>query len=203
MFLIFGLGNPGRQYAGTRHNIGFEVVDLLAKRHGIKIKATKFEAYGGEGFFAGQKLLLAKPTTFMNLSGLAVKKFARFYKMPPEDFLERLIVIYDDSDLNPGQIRIRQRGSAGGHNGMKNILYQLETDEFLRIRIGIGRRPEGFTQSNYVLSRFAKSEEDAAVAGIIAAADALEDIVRHGATFAMNKYNAKPKAIEEAENEVE
>jgi PTH1 family peptidyl-tRNA hydrolase len=124
--------------------------------------------------------------------------------MPPEDFMERLIVIYDDTDLAPGQIRIRQRGSAGGHNGMKNILYQLETDEFLRIRIGIGRRPEDFTQSNFVLSRFSKSEEDAAIKGIIAAADAMEDILRHGASYAMNKYNAKPKHVgapKEEENE--
>jgi len=192
MFLVFGLGNPGRQYDGTRHNIGFEVVDLLAKRHDIKIKAMKFEAYGGEDFCLGDKLVLIKPITYMNLSGTVVKKVARYYKLAQEDFLERLVVIYDDTDLPPGQIRIRQRGSAGGHNGMKNILYMLETEDFVRIRVGVGSKKEGWSQSNHVLARFDKSEEEAAIKGIIAAADALEDIMRHGVAFAMNKHNQDP-----------
>jgi PTH1 family peptidyl-tRNA hydrolase len=199
MFLIFGLGNPGRQYDGTRHNMGFEAVDLFAKRHGFKIKATKFEAYAAEDFFAGNKLVLVKPTAFMNLSGTVVNKFTRYYKMPPEDWAERLIVIYDDTDLEPGQIRIRRRGSAGGHNGMKNILYHLETEDFMRIRIGVGRRPEGMDQCSHVLSRFSKTQEDAAIQGIITATDALEDLIRHGSTFTMNKYNAKPAPPKEPE----
>ncbi|MCL2234961.1 MAG: aminoacyl-tRNA hydrolase, partial [Defluviitaleaceae bacterium] len=121
MYLIVGLGNPGRQYDGTRHNIGFDVVDLLAKRHDIKIKATKFDAYAGEGFFYGQKLVLVKPTTFMNLSGRAVQDFVRYYKIPVEDLASRLVVIYDETNLPVGQVRIRERGTAGGHNGVKNI----------------------------------------------------------------------------------
>jgi len=191
MYLIVGLGNPGRQYDGTRHNIGFDVVDLLAKRHDIKIKATKFDAYAGEGFFYGQKLVLVKPTTFMNLSGRAVQDFVRYYKIPVEDLASRLVVIYDETNLPVGQVRIRERGTAGGHNGVKNILYQLEVEDFLRIRIGVGKKGEGWTQSGHVLSRFSKSEEDKAVRGVIAAADAFEDIVREGVQFAMNKYNAK------------
>ena len=191
MFLVFGLGNPGRQYDGTRHNIGFEVIDLLAKRQGIKIKAMKFDAYGGEDFCLGDKLVLVKPTSYMNLSGTVVKKIARYYKLAQEEFLERLIVVYDDTDLPTGQIRIRQRGSAGGHNGMKNILYMLETEDFIRIRVGVGGKKEGWSQSGHVLGRFDKSEQDAAVAGIIAAADAIEDIMRHGVTATMNKQNQK------------
>jgi PTH1 family peptidyl-tRNA hydrolase len=190
MYLVFGLGNPGRKFAGTRHNMGFETIDKIARDYNIKIKATKFDAYAGETFLHGQKAVLIKPDTYMNLSGLAVKKFVRYYKMPPEDFAEKLIIIYDDTDLSPGQIRIRQRGSAGGHNGMKNILYHLETEDFLRIRIGVGGKPLGWEQSDHVLSRFAdKDEETAAVKGILTAVKALEDIIGHGAGFAMNKYN--------------
>jgi len=193
MFLIFGLGNPGRQYDGTRHNIGFEVIDLLAKRHGIKIKASKFDAYAGEEFCLGSKMILVKPTTFMNLSGKAVRQFLRFYKLPEEDYRERLIIIYDDTDLPPGQIRIRQQGGAGGHNGMKNIIYSLETDEFVRIRVGVGGKAAGFTQAGHVLARFNKSEQDDAIKGIIAAADALEDIMRHGVAQTMNKQGVVEK----------
>jgi len=193
MFLIVGLGNPGRQYAHTRHNMGFEVVDKLAHDHNIKIKASKFDAYSGETFMAGHKVVLVKPTTYMNLSGRAVRDFVRFFKMPEEDFATQLIVVYDDTDLACGKIRIRQRGSAGGHNGMKNILYQLETEEFIRVRIGVGKRPEGWKQADYVLSRFGKDEEDEAIKGIIAAAKAVEDIILHGVDFAMNKHNPTEK----------
>ena len=195
MYIVVGLGNPGRQYDGTRHNIGFEVIDLLAKRHGIKIKASKFDAYAGEEFCLGSKLILVKPDTFMNLSGKAVKQFLRFYKLPDEDFSTRLIVIYDDTDLEPGQIRIRPSGGAGGHNGIKNIIYLTERDDFIRIRVGVGKKAPGFSQSGHVLARFTKSQEDDAIKGIIKAANALEDIMRDGLNAAMNKHNGddKPK----------
>ncbi|MCL2855780.1 MAG: aminoacyl-tRNA hydrolase [Defluviitaleaceae bacterium] len=203
MYLIFGLGNPERQFDGTRHNIGFDVVDLIAKRHEIKIKATKFDAYAGEGFFNGQKLVLVKPTTYMNLSGQAVRDFVRYYKMPIEELIQKLVVICDETNLPVGHVRIRQRGTAGGHNGIKNILYHLGVEEFLRIRIGVGKKGEGWTQAGHVLSRFSKSEEDKAVQGIITAADVMEDIVRHGAAFTMNKYNTKNTESEQTKAEGE
>ncbi|MCL2753440.1 MAG: aminoacyl-tRNA hydrolase [Defluviitaleaceae bacterium] len=195
MFLIVGLGNPGRQYAATRHNMGFEVVDKLAHDWDVKIKASKFDAYSGETFIMGHKVVLVKPTTYMNLSGRAVRDFVRFFKMPQEDFASKLIIVYDDTDLACGKIRVRVRGSAGGHNGMKNILYTLETEDFVRVRIGVGKRPEGWTQADYVLSRFGKDEEDEAVRGIIAAAKAVEDIIHHGVDFAMNKHNPAQKPL--------
>ncbi|MCL2396789.1 MAG: aminoacyl-tRNA hydrolase [Defluviitaleaceae bacterium] len=195
MFLIFGLGNPGRKYAGSRHNMGFEVVDKIANDHEIRIKESKFAAFAGEGFIGSQKIVLVKPTTYMNLSGEAVRDFVRYYKMAEEDFARRLIVIYDEINLAAGRIRIRQRGSAGGHNGMKSILYQLETEDFLRIRVGVGGKPDGGNLSAHVLGRAAGEEADSMVHGIITAARAVEDIVRHGAEYAMNMHNpvAKPE----------
>jgi len=203
MYLIFGLGNPGRRYAHSRHNMGFEAIDLLARDHEIRIKESKFAAFAGEGFIGNEKIVLVKPTTYMNLSGEAVRDFVRWYKMPTEDFASRLIVIYDDIDLPVGKVRIRERGSAGGHNGMKSILYHLEVEDFLRIRVGVGGKPSGGNLAAHVLGKPNKDEEATMVSGIIAAAAAVEDIVRHGANFAMNKYNVKEKKektkIEDAE----
>ncbi|MCL2575844.1 MAG: aminoacyl-tRNA hydrolase [Defluviitaleaceae bacterium] len=203
MFLIVGLGNPGKQYAATRHNMGFEVVDKLAYDNDVKMKASKFDAYSGETFINGHKVVFVKPTTYMNLSGRAVRDFVRFFKMPVEDLKERLIVVYDDTDLATGKIRIRQRGSAGGHNGIKDILYQLETDEFIRVRVGVGKRPEGWKQADYVLSRFGKDEEDEAVQGILTAVRAVDDIIRNGVSFAMNKHNPSEKPPKQAKKQVE
>ena len=197
MYLIFGLGNPGRRYAHSRHNMGFEAVDIIAKEHEIRIKESKFAAFAGEGFIGSEKIVLVKPTTYMNLSGEAVRDFVRWHKMPSENFAARLIVIYDDIDLPVGKIRIRERGSAGGHNGMKSILYHLETEDFIRIRVGVGGKPKGGNLSAHVLGKVDKEEEATMVHGIIAAAAAVEDIVRHGINFAMNKYNQVPKEKKE------
>ena len=187
MFLIVGLGNPGKDYSGTRHNAGFEAIKKLANDNGIKINKVKHRAFIGEGFISGQKALLAMPQTFMNLSGESVRDLMAYYKLD----ISSLIVVYDDTDLDVGSVRVRERGSAGGHNGMKNILYHLETDEFLRVKIGIGEKPPGWDLADYVLSRFKPHEMDDIIRGICDAADAVALILKEGAIAAMNKYNAK------------
>ena len=194
MFLIVGLGNPGRRFAGSRHNMGFEVVDKIAKDNEIRIKESKFDAFAGEGFLGGAKLVLVKPTTYMNLSGEAVRDFVRYYKMQTEDFATQLIVVYDDIALPAGRIRVRYRGGAGGHNGMKSILYHLETEDFIRIRVGVGSRPDKMDLSSHVLGKATGDEADSLVGGILTAARAAEDVVRHGVDYAMNVYNPKPEA---------
>jgi len=189
MHLIFGLGNPGRRYAHSRHNIGFEVIDTIAKQHDIRIKESKFAAFAGEGFIGAQKVVLVKPTTYMNLSGEAVRDFVRWYKMPADHYADRIIVIYDDVALPVGKIRIRERGSAGGHNGMKSILYHLETEDFIRIRVGVGGKPAGGNLSAHVLGKVNKDDEATLVKGILEAAAAVEALLWHDVGFAMNKYN--------------
>jgi len=192
MFLIFGLGNPGRRYAHSRHNIGFEVIDVLARDFDIRIKESKFAAFAGEGFIGSNKIVLIKPTTYMNLSGEAVRDFVRWYKIEAQQLASQLIIVYDDISLPIGKIRIRERGSAGGHNGMKSILYQLETEDFIRVRVGVGGKPEGGNLSAHVLGKVDKDDEATMVGGIITAAAAVEDIVRSGIEFAMNKHNPSP-----------
>ena len=187
MKLIVGLGNPGRDYAGTRHNIGFEAIRKLAYDHTIEINRAKFRAHFGEGRIGAEKVILAMPQTFMNLSGEAVRDIMAFYKLSQED----LIVIYDDVSLVPGQIRVRETGSAGGHNGVKNLLYHLETDEFLRVRVGIGEKPSGWDLADYVLSKFRPNEMDDIISGITLATEAVECILSQGVKAAMNRYNKK------------
>ncbi len=190
MWLIIGLGNPGRDYAGTRHNVGFEVINKLAYDNNIEINKSKFRAHIGEGFINGKKVILIKPQTFMNLSGESVRDFVEYYK----PLLEETIVIYDDVSLSPSQIRIRKKGTAGGHNGIKNIIYQLETDEFPRVKVGIGEKPPGWDLADYVLSKFGKKETEDIISGITDAADAVELILKEGFETAMNKYNKKTGA---------
>jgi len=185
--VIAGLGNPEKDYKGTRHNVGFETINKLSFDNNIPINRAKFRAHFGEGRLAGQKVLLAKPQTYMNLSGESIRDILNFYKLTPES----LIVIYDDVDLPLGDIRIRERGSAGSHNGLKNIIYQLETDEFIRIRIGIDPKPPGWDLADYVLSRFSKEEAKAAIDGIAKAAEAVESLLSEGAAFSMNKFNIR------------
>ena len=188
MKFIIGLGNPGKDYDGTRHNIGFEVIGKIASDLRIDINKAKHRAHSGEGFLApGRKIVLVKPQTYMNRSGESVRDILHFYKRTAAD----IIVVYDDCDIPLGQIRIRERGSAGTHNGMKSIIYQLETDDFVRIRVGIGEKPPRMDLANFVLSRFGKTELDGAIAGVEKAAEAAVYIVRNGATAAMNKYNVK------------
>lgn len=183
MKLIVGLGNPGRRYAATRHNVGYMVLDELAKRHRIHVKKRMGRAMVGQGTIAEEEVLLAKPMTFMNLSGEAVSHLARRYRIKPED----IIVIYDDVDLPPGKIRIRPRGSAGGHKGMDSIIYHLRTQDFPRVRIGIGSI-EG-EAIDYVLSRFNRSDIALIKPAIASAASAVEAIIAEGIEPAMNKFN--------------
>ncbi|NLI60241.1 MAG: aminoacyl-tRNA hydrolase, partial [Clostridiales bacterium] len=154
MYIIAGLGNPGLRYANSRHNIGFIALDMLADKLGIEVKKAKHKALIGEGFYQGEKILLAKPQTYMNLSGESILDLRNWYKVKDS----RIIIIYDDIDLDVGVVRIRPSGSAGTHNGMKSIIYQLNSQDFPRVRLGIGRPPEGWDLKDYVLSTF-KDEE--------------------------------------------
>ncbi|MDR1209779.1 MAG: aminoacyl-tRNA hydrolase [Clostridiales bacterium] len=187
MRLIFGLGNPGRDYERTRHNTGFEVIGKLAADHGIAINRAKFRGAYGDGFIAGEAVKLVMPLTFMNLSGECVRDFAEYFHVPAAD----LIVVYDDIALPPGNIRVRAKGSAGGHNGMKNIIYHLETDEFPRVRVGVGPPPEGWDLIDHVLSRFTDRETEAFVSGATDAADAVGAIISEGIGRAMAKFNRR------------
>lgn len=185
MYLIAGLGNPGKEYENTRHNVGFAALDLIAEKLGTKINKVKFKGLLGEANYEGKKLLLLKPHTYMNLSGESVKDAVNFYKIP----LENLIVIYDDMDLPVGRLRIRAKGSSGGHRGMDSIIYQLASDNFPRIRIGIGR-PEGERDAvHHVLGKFYGEELEKIKAAIETAAEAALLIVSEDVNEAMNKYN--------------
>ncbi|MDR1668929.1 MAG: aminoacyl-tRNA hydrolase [Oscillospiraceae bacterium] len=180
-FLIAGLGNPGERYEKTRHNVGFWTVDELARRRGVKVKKLKFHGvYAADG-----NLLLLKPQTFMNLSGQAVRDAAAFYKLPPE----RVIVIHDDAALPPGKLRIRASGSDGGHNGIKDILYHLQTDRFLRVKIGIGPPPPEIPLTDWVTGAVPASERNVLESAVPRAADAAECILSKGIEPAMNLYN--------------
>ena len=187
MRVIIGLGNPERNYKGTRHNIGFETINKLAYDHRIEISRAKFKAHFGEGSIAGNKVMLVKPQTYMNLSGESVRELLAYYKLGAKD----IIVLYDDTAFDLGQVRVRQSGSDGGHNGVKSLIYQLETTEFDRVRIGIGAKLSGWDLADYVLSRFKKWEFDDMVYGITRAGDAVEMIMREGMSAAMNTFNPK------------
>lgn len=191
MYIIVGLGNPGKKYENTRHNMGFIAVDLLAEKYGIKVDKIKFKALVGEGRIAGQKVLLVKPQTYMNLSGQSVIEVMNFYK---ED-IENLIVIYDDIDIPTGTIRLRKKGSAGTHNGMRNIVYLLQEDGFPRIRVGIGSESK-VDLIHYVTSGVTKKEKDLLEDALTRAADAAACIVEKGIEKAMNEYNIRPKKEE-------
>ncbi|MCU0491537.1 MAG: aminoacyl-tRNA hydrolase [Chloroflexaceae bacterium] len=186
MWLIVGLGNPGDEYERTRHNIGFGCVNQLAKRHGLSFDGKRANARIAEGNIAGQRVALARPQTFMNLSGQAVSGLRAWYKINPAT---ELLVIYDDVDLPFGKLRLRQRGSAGTHNGMRSIVGQLGNQEFPRLRVGIGQPPPGRDIVGYVLGRFSKEEETELPNIYDATADAIEVLLREGLTAAMNRYN--------------
>lgn len=188
MYIIVGLGNPGTKYEGTRHNMGFDVIDALIERNKIPSTGTKFHALYGTGRIGAEKVVLAKPLTYMNLSGTAVREITDFYKI---DVKNELIVISDDIDLEPGRLRIRKKGSAGGQNGLKDIIGKLGTEEFVRIRVGTGAKPAGWDLADWVLSRFTKEERKAVDEAIVRAAEAVETIVTDGADAAMNKYNTR------------
>lgn len=185
LFVVVGLGNPGTRYDNTRHNVGFESVDYIAAQHGIKISKVKHKALIGDGTIHGERVLLVKPQTYMNLSGESVRDIIEWYKIP----VSNLIIIYDDIDLATGRIRVRPKGSAGTHNGMRSIIYQIQSDEFPRVRIGIGKPPEGWNLADYVLSKFNPEDRVLLNESIKASAEAAAAIIKSGANTAMNKYN--------------
>lgn len=191
MFVIVGLGNPTAQYEGTRHNAGFDVIDVLAEKYNISVDARKCRAFCGKGVIAGQKVLLVKPQTYMNLSGESVGGIVNYYKIDPES---DLLVIYDDISLDVGQLRIRKKGSAGGHNGIKSIIAHLGTTAFPRIKVGVGEKPKNYDLADYVLGHFSKQERELMEEGYEHASDAVEQIVQGEIEAAMNVFNKKVKA---------
>lgn len=194
MYVIAGLGNPGKKYEKTRHNIGFITIDRLAEKHNINVDKLKFKALVGEGRISGQKIVLVKPQTFMNLSGESIQEVMNFYKLPPEN----LIVVYDDIDIELGTLRIRKSGSAGTHNGMRSIVQHLNSQDFPRIRIGMGGPKKG-DLVDFVIGGFTKDEEKVLDATVSTALNAVECIVESGTDLAMNKYNIRKRPKKEDE----
>ena len=190
MKIIVGLGNPTREYAGTRHNVGFSVIYNISDAYNIPVETKKHKALIGKGVIEGEKVVLAMPQTYMNLSGESVRELMDFYKCDLSD----LIVIYDDISLDVGKLRIRAKGSAGGHNGIKNIIAHLGTQEFARIKIGVGEKPAKMDLADYVLSRFGAEEQKVMDEAFGEAAEAAVMMMTTGAERAMNHYNAKKKA---------
>jgi PTH1 family peptidyl-tRNA hydrolase len=187
IYLVVGLGNPGSRYENTRHNVGFDTVDLLAARHGIRVSKVKHKALVGDGEIGGRRVLLVKPQTYMNLSGESVREVVDWYKVP----MGHILVAYDDIDIALGKIRVRPGGSSGSHNGMKSLIYLLQEDTFPRIRIGIGRPPEGWNLADYVLGRFTPEERKAVDESVGRAADAAETILSANLNEAMNRFNGQ------------
>lgn len=193
MYIIVGLGNPTREYENTRHNIGFDVIDKLAQEFSITVLEKKHKALIGKGIINGQKVILAKPQTYMNLSGESVRELVDYYKVDEET---ELLVIYDDISLDVGQLRIRKKGSAGGHNGIKSIIQHLGTDAFLRIKMGVGEKPKGYDLADYVLGHFSKEERVIMDESAGKATKAVELMVIDKIGEAMNLYNKKAKNVE-------
>lgn len=190
-FVIAGLGNPGPKYEETKHNVGFHVVDRLGEKYNIRIDKFKHKAFVGDGMIEGKRVLLVKPQTFMNLSGESIREIVNFYKIPQEHF----VVIYDDISLDPGIVRIREKGSHGGHNGIKNMIAQMGTDEFWRMKVGIGAKPNGWDLADYVLARFDGDALPLIEQGLDKSVKAVELILSHGFVDAMNQINQKPKTM--------
>jgi PTH1 family peptidyl-tRNA hydrolase len=186
MYIIAGLGNPDSQYEHTRHNIGFDALDFIASKNNISINNVKFNALYGQGMINGVKVLLVKPLTYMNLSGEAIGAFVNFYKINPE---EELLVLYDDISLEPGKLRLRRKGSAGGHNGIKNIIAHLGTEKFKRIKIGVGSKPAGWDLKDFVLGHFSKEDRVSVEDSFQRASAATELIVNDEFEKAMNQFN--------------
>ena len=185
MYLIIGLGNPEEEYSKTRHNMGFNAINKIAEQYGIKVNKSKFQGLYESAIIEGKKVMLIKPQTYMNLSGECIKQFVDFYKIPNEDIL----VIYDDMDIEPGKIKIRKKGGAGGHNGMKSIIKMLGTEEFARIRTGIGRPEHSGDDINYVIGAIPEEEIPKLQEGVEKAKEAVIEILKNGIDSAMNKLN--------------
>ncbi len=188
MYIIVGLGNPTKEYDHTRHNIGFQVIDMIGKTSGIDVTEKKHKALIGKGYINGQKVILAKPQTYMNLSGESIRVLIDYYKIEEKT---QLIIIYDDISLEVGQLRIRKKGSAGGHNGIKSIISHLGHDTFLRIKIGVGEKPKNFDLADYVLGHFTKAELEVMEESGEKAGKAIELLMEEKIEEAMNQYNGK------------
>ena len=188
MKIIVGLGNPTREYAGTRHNVGFSVIYNISDAYNIPVETKKHKALIGKGVIEGEKVVLAMPQTYMNLSGESVRELIDYYKA---DETQELIVIYDDISLPPGQLRIRKKGSAGGHNGIKNIIAHLGHDTFMRIKVGVGEKPQGYDLAAYVLGHFDKKDREVMQQAFADAADAVVMMMNDSADAAMNHFNGK------------
>lgn len=192
MYLIVGLGNPGKEYEKTRHNIGFEAIDLLAKRNKIALNKMKFKSIYGEGRIGPEKVYLMKPTTYMNNSGEAVKAFADYYKIGPENIL----VIVDDIDIPFSSIRIKKNGSAGSHNGLKSIVKLLGSKDFPRLKLGVGQKNENQDLASFVLGRFSKEEMVDIDKTLDLSVRAIEEAIRSGIESSMNKFNNKDSSAQ-------
>lgn len=193
MIIIVGLGNPTKEYNNTRHNIGFDVIDKMAEELGISVLEKKHKALIGKGILEGKKIILAKPQTYMNLSGESVRELVDYYKIEEES---ELIIIYDDISLDVGQLRIRKKGSAGGHNGIKSIINHLGHDVFLRIKMGVGEKPKGYDLADYVLGHFKKEERALMDECCVTALKAIKLMAAEETDQAMNLYNKKAKQVE-------
>ncbi|MBE7027495.1 MAG: aminoacyl-tRNA hydrolase [Ruminococcaceae bacterium] len=186
MYIIVGIGNPGKKYESTRHNIGFIAIDYMASLFDIKVNKIKHKALIGEGKIDGERVMLVKPQTFVNLSGESVREIADYYKVSSQN----IIVIYDDVSLEEGSVRIRKKGSDGGHNGIKSIIYQLSSDAFPRIKLGVGSKPPGYDLKDWVLAKFTDEDIKIMSKAVETAAKAVPEIIKNGAESAMNKYNS-------------
>lgn len=193
MYVIVGLGNPGKNYRDTRHNVGFKTVDLLGKRNSIDINKIKFKSVYGEGLINGERVILLKPQTYMNNSGIAVREISEYFKVP----VEKLLVIVDDIDIDFASVKIKKKGSGGTHNGLRSIIYHLKDDNFPRIKIGIGKKYQEQDLADFVLSKFGKDEIRDMEESITNAAEAIEIIVSQDLNKAMNKYNVKSSQAQE------
>lgn len=185
MYLIVGLGNPEADYSRTRHNMGFNVINKLSEKYDIEVKKEKFKGLFGTGVIEGEKVILLKPQTFMNLSGDSVQEFVNFYKIQ----LENMVIIYDDVDIEPGKIRVRKNGSAGTHNGMKSIVANLSTDQFPRVRIGIGKPHEHMDMISHVIGGIDEEDKEPLAQGVELGMKAVIELLKNGIDSAMNKYN--------------
>ena len=183
MILIVGLGNPGKQYEQTRHNLGFDVIDYMANKYNIDVNREKFKGICGEGFIENKKVILLKPLTYMNLSGESIRELANFYKLEDDE----IIVVYDDISLDIGRLRIREKGSAGGHNGIKSIIQNLGGDKFPRVKVGVGQPKDNLV--NHVLGKFSKEDREHIEKVIPVVSDAIVEIVKNDAKESMNKFN--------------
>ncbi len=192
MYIIAGLGNPGKEYDNTRHNIGFAAIDYIAETYGISVDDKKFKAKIGKGMIEGEKVILLKPQTYMNLSGESIRLALDFFKV---DEKTELLVLFDDISLDVGQLRIRKKGSAGGHNGLKNIISHLGHDSFQRIKIGVGEKPKGYDLADYVLGHFSKDEMKRMDETVIQVNQAVKSIVTDGIENAMNQFNKKQETL--------